>query len=262
MYLTLTLNPEMGIYQYFLYSNTVTENKMTADKKKAVVLLSGGLDSTVTIALAKDQGYELFPLSFDYGQRHDRELESAKNIAHHYEVREHKIIKIDLSQIGGSALTDKGIEVPENRDEKEIGSDIPPTYVPARNTILLSIALGYAEVIGAEAIFIGANTQDYSGYPDCRSDFFSAFSEVARLGTKAGVEGKSIEIRYPLINLTKAEIVKEGSRLNVPFHLTWSCYKGEERACGKCDSCLLRLKGFEEAGFKDPIEYAKVEEGL
>jgi 7-cyano-7-deazaguanine synthase len=223
--------------------------------KKAVVLLSGGLDSTVTLAKAKERGYELYPLSFDYGQRHDKELGSAKKIAEWYSVTEHKILKIDLAQIGGSALTDKGIAVPEKRKVEEIGEDIPITYVPARNTILLSLAIGYSEVVGAEAVFTGANAIDYSGYPDCRPEFFEAFQKVVELGTKTGVDGKLIQIKYPLINLTKAEIVKEGVRLNVPFHLTWSCYKGGEKACGKCDSCILRIKGFKEAGVEDPIEY-------
>jgi 7-cyano-7-deazaguanine synthase len=232
---------------------------MIDGKGKAVVLLSGGLDSAVTLAIAKESGYILYPISFDYGQRHVRELKSAQEIAKHYDVREHRIMKIDLSQIGGSALTDMNIPVPEKRKEKEIGSDIPVTYVPARNTILLSLALGYAEVVDADVIFIGANALDYSGYPDCRPEYFKAFSEVARLGTKAGVEGSPIEIKYPVISMTKAEIIKEGAMLSVPFHLTWSCYKGEKKACGKCDSCLLRLKGFSEAHLVDPIEY---EEGI
>lgn len=231
---------------------------MKQQMKKVVVLLSGGLDSTVTLAKAKEGGYEICPLSFDYGQRHDKELESAKKIAKWYSVTEHKILKIDLVQIGGSALTDKGIAVPEKRKVEEIGEDIPITYVPARNTILLSLAIGYAEVVGAEAVFIGANAIDYSGYPDCRPEFFEAFQKVAELGTKTGVDGKLIQIKYPLINMTKAEIVKEGIRLNVPFHLTWSCYKGGEKACGKCDSCILRLKGFKEAGVEDPIEYEEL----
>lgn len=227
--------------------------------RKAVVLLSGGLDSTVILAKAKEEVYELYPISFDYGQRHDRELESAKKIAEWYKVQEHKVLRVDLTQIGGSALTDKSIAIPEKRRIKEIGEDIPITYVPARNTILLAFAIGYAEVIGVEAVFIGANALDYSGYPDCRPEYFEAFEKVAELGTKRGVKGRPIQIRYPLINMTKAEIVKEGARLNVPFHLTWSCYKGGEKACGKCDSCILRLKGFNDAGLKDPIEYEEGE---
>ena len=223
--------------------------------KKAVVLLSGGLDSSTCMAIAKDEGYELYALSFDYGQRHSRELESAKAIAEHFGAKEHKILRIDLRQIGGSALTDDSIDVPENRDEEHMADEIPVTYVPARNTILLSFALAYAEVIGADAIYIGANALDYSGYPDCRPEYYRAFEEVARLGTKRGVEGKPIEIKYPLINMTKAEIIRTGMRLGVPYELTWSCYKGGEKACGVCDSCKLRIKGFKEAGYKDPIEY-------
>ncbi len=226
--------------------------------KKAVVLLSGGLDSTVTLAKAKKEGYEVYPLSFDYGQRHNKELESAKKIAKYFDVQEHKILKIDLTQIGGSALTDMSIAVPEERKVEKIGEDIPITYVPARNTILLAFSMGYAEVIGAEAILIGANAIDYSGYPDCRLEYFEAFQKIVELGTKTGVLGKPIQIKYPLINMTKAEIVLEGEKLNVPFHLTWSCYKGGEKACGKCDSCILRLKGFKEAGVEDPIEYEEL----
>jgi 7-cyano-7-deazaguanine synthase len=229
--------------------------KMTEEENKAVVLLSGGLDSAVTLALAKEEGFLLYPLSFDYGQRHVKELESAKRVTDHFGFSQHKIMKLDLNQIGGSALTDPKIEVPEDRDGNNIGNDIPSTYVPARNTILLSMALSYAEVIRARVIFIGANALDYSGYPDCRPEFFTAFEEVAKLGTKVGVEGNPISIRYPLIRMSKAEIVKEGARLEVPFQLTWSCYKGGEKACGRCDSCILRLKGFSEAGLKDPIDY-------
>lgn len=223
----------------------------------AVILLSGGLDSSVTLAIANKEGYELYPLSIDYGQRHAKELESAKRIAEYYEVKGHKILKIDLTQIGGSALTDKSLSVPEKKKGEEIGKDIPITYVPARNTILLSLAVGYAEVISANAVLIGANALDYSGYPDCRPEYLEAFQKVVQLGTKMGSEGKPIEIKYPLINMTKAEIIKEGVRLKVPFHLTSSCYKGGDLACGKCDSCLLRLKGFREANIKDPIEYEK-----
>jgi 7-cyano-7-deazaguanine synthase len=223
--------------------------------KKAVVLLSGGLDSTVTLAIAKEEGYKLYPLSFEYGQRHNKELESARKIVDHYALSDHKILKIDLTQIGGSALTDESIQIPENRKKEEMGEDIPTTYVPARNTILLSFAVGYAEVLGAEAVFIGANALDYSGYPDCRPEFFKAFQELARLGTKIGIEGKPIHIKYPLIDKTKAEIIREGVRLNAPLHLTWSCYKGGGKACGICDSCILRLKGFKDAGLEDPIDY-------
>ncbi len=219
---------------------------------KAVVLLSGGLDSSTVLAIALEMGYDVHALSFDYGQRHSRELESAKKIARYFNVP-HKIIKIDLRQIGGSALTDN-IEVPE-RQVEDIEKEIPITYVPARNTILLSLALGYAEVIDADAIFYGANAIDYSGYPDCRPEYVEAFERVANLGTKRGVEGKPIKIIAPIIHMTKAEIIKKGMELGVPYELTWSCYKGEKKACGKCDSCLLRLKGFMEAGYEDPLDY-------
>ena len=219
---------------------------------RAVVLLSGGLDSATTLAIAIHEGYEVHALSFDYGQRHSRELESAKKIAKYYGVP-HKIMKVDLRQIGGSALTDN-IEIPE-RELDEIKDEIPITYVPARNTILLSFALGYAEVLDADAIFYGANAIDYSGYPDCRPEYVEAFERMANLGTKKGVEGRPIKIIAPLINMSKAEIIKRGMELSVPYQLTWSCYRGGEKACGKCDSCLLRLKGFMEAGYEDPLEY-------
>ena len=222
---------------------------------KAVVLLSGGLDSTVTLAKAGEEGYEIYALSFDYGQRHEKELASAKKIAEFYKVNEHKILNIDLSKIGGSALTDPQITIPLLRDIENIGKDIPITYVPARNMIMLSFAVAYAEVVNADAVFIGANALDYSGYPDCRPEFLKAFQNAARLGTKRGVENKPVEIRYPLIDETKADIVREGARLTVPFHLTWSCYQGGERACGRCDSCTLRLRGFAEADIEDPLEY-------
>ncbi|UCF09203.1 MAG: 7-cyano-7-deazaguanine synthase QueC [Thermoplasmata archaeon] len=230
--------------------------------KKAVVLLSGGLDSTVTLAKAKEGGYEIYTLSFDYGQRHKRELASAEKIADFYDVSEHKVLRIDLPQIGGSALTDLSIDLPQERSGNQIGSDIPATYVPARNTILLSLAVAYAEVVGAEAVFIGANAIDYSGYPDCRPEFLEAFQKVTELGTKRGVEGRPVEIKYPLINSGKSGIVMEGVRLNVPLHLTWSCYRGGDAACGKCDSCILRLRGFKEAGVEDPIEYENEGEDL
>ncbi len=223
--------------------------------KKAVVLLSGGLDSSTCMAIAKKDGYELYALSFQYGQRHERELESARAIAKHFGAKEHMILRLELDRIGGSALTDESIEVPENRDEDKMAEEIPVTYVPARNTILLSYALAYAEVKDADAIYIGANALDYSGYPDCRPEYYTAFEEVARLGTKRGVEGRPIEIKYPLIDMSKADIIRTGMELGVPYELTWSCYKGGEKACGVCDSCKLRLKGFREAGYEDPIEY-------
>jgi 7-cyano-7-deazaguanine synthase len=229
--------------------------------KRAVVLLSGGLDSTITLAMAAAEGYDIYALSLDYGQRHEKELACAKKVADHYNVREHKVLYIDLPQIGGSALTDLRMAVPQKRGPTQIGDDIPITYVPARNMIMLSFAVAYAEVVGADAVFIGANALDYSGYPDCRPEFLKAFQDVARLGTKRGVEGRPVEIIYPLVSMTKAEIVKEGTRLNAPLHLTWSCYQGLEKACGRCDSCTLRLKGFREAGIEDPLEYAEGEDG-
>ena len=224
---------------------------------KCVVLLSGGLDSSTVLAIALKDGCEAHALSFDYGQRHSRELESAKKIAEYFGVK-HKIIKMDLRSIGGSALTDD-IDVP-NRDIEEIENEIPVTYVPARNTILLSYALAYAEVIDADYIYIGVNALDYSGYPDCRPEYLKAYEEMARLATKRGVEGRPIKIKAPLINMTKAEIIKTGMELGVPYELTWSCYRGGKKACGKCDSCLLRLKGFMEAGYEDPLEYEEYPE--
>ena len=215
---------------------------------KAVCLISGGMDSCVAAFVAKKEGYTIYALTFDYGQRNRREIERAKEIAKALEAKEHLIISANLRAIGGSALTDD-IEVPEK------GEGIPPTYVPARNTIFLAYALAYAEARNADAIFIGANAIDYSGYPDCRKEYIEAMQKVADVGTKRGTEGKPIKIVAPLINLSKAEIVKKGIELGVPFEKTWSCYRGKEKACGRCDSCRLRLKGFEEAGIKDPIEY-------
>ncbi|OGP51021.1 MAG: 7-cyano-7-deazaguanine synthase QueC [Deltaproteobacteria bacterium RBG_13_43_22] len=223
---------------------------------KAIVLLSGGLDSSTTLAVAKKQGYELYALTFRYGQRHQWEIEAAGRIAGHFQVTEHRIFDVDLSRFGGSALT-ADIEVPKDRDLEEIPRDIPITYVPARNTIFLSLALAWAEVLGARDIFIGVNALDYSGYPDCRPEFIEAFERTADLGTRAGVEGKKIKIHTPLIHLNKAQIIKKGLELGVDFSLTSTCYdpsfKGE--ACGKCDACLLRLKGFAEAGIRDPGKY-------
>ncbi len=224
---------------------------------RAVVLLSGGMDSATALAIALKDGFEITALSVDYGQRHKRELDSARKVAKHFGVKDHRVVSMDLTAIGGSALTDKSIRVPEQRRLEEIGQGIPPTYVPARNTILLSYALGLAEATDAKAIYIAANQIDYSGYPDCRPEFYQAFQEVARLGTKRGVEGDVIEIRTPLIAMSKADIVRKGEELGVPWALTWSCYQGEEKACGVCDSCQLRLKGFREAGVKDPIPYAR-----
>ncbi|RLF44308.1 MAG: 7-cyano-7-deazaguanine synthase QueC [Thermoplasmata archaeon] len=215
---------------------------------RAVCLLSGGMDSCVSAFVAKNEGYTIYALTFNYGQRNRREIECAKEIAKALEAKEHLIINADLRSIGGSALTGD-MEIPEK------GEGIPPTYVPARNTIFLAYALAYAEARNADAIFIGANAIDYSGYPDCRAEYIQAMQKVANIGTKRGVEGKSIKIIAPLINLSKAEIVKKGVELGAPFEKTWSCYRETEKACGRCDSCRLRLKGFKEAGIKDPIEY-------
>ena len=228
-------------------------------KNKAVVLLSGGLDSTTTLAIAQKEGFEVYALSFDYGQRHKVEIERARKIAKNFEVADHQIMTIDLRQFGGSALTDS-IDVPTNRDEKEMSAEIPITYVPARNTIFLSFCLAYAEVKIAQNIFLGVNAVDYSGYPDCRPEFIAAFETLANLATKAGVEGKEkLKIHTPLIQLRKAEIILKGFELGVDYSLTHSCYNpGEDGvSCGSCDSCLLRLKGFNDAGLEDPIEYRK-----
>ncbi|HHY26659.1 MAG TPA: 7-cyano-7-deazaguanine synthase QueC [Desulfitobacterium dehalogenans] len=221
--------------------------------KKAVVLLSGGLDSTTCMSVAHKAGYELYPLSFDYGQRHQRELDAAKAVAQYYKVKEHRIIKID--SVGGSALTDSAIQVPDYAEDGQI----PVTYVPARNILFLSYALGYGEVIGAEAIFIGISSVDYSGYPDCRPEFLQAFQKVVDVGTKAGVSGQTIEIKAPLMYLSKAETIQLAVENDAPLHSTTSCYRGGEKACGTCDSCTLRLKGFAEAGIKDPIGYKEMD---
>ena len=224
---------------------------------KAVVLLSGGLDSTTILAIAKREGFDLFALTFDYGQRHHVELDRARDIAKHFGAVDHQIIKIDLRKFGGSALTDS-IEVPTGRDQEEMVSSIPVTYVPARNTIFLSFCLAYAEIKEASDIFIGVNAIDYSGYPDCRPECITAFETLANLATKAGVEGKSkIKIHTPLIELSKAKIIQKGLELGVNYAMTHSCYNpGEEgKSCGVCDSCQLRLKGFQEAGVEDPIIY-------
>ncbi len=224
-------------------------------QKKAVVLVSGGLDSATAAAVAKSEGYELYCLSFDYGQRHKREIESARAVAQSVGAIEHRIIEIDLRAFGQSALTDD-IEVPMDRPTYEMATGIPVTYVPARNTIFLSYALGYAEVVGAWDIFIGVSQVDYSGYPDCRAEFTAAFQDMANVAIKAVVEGRGrMQIRTPLINLSKAGTIAMGLSLGVDYSLTWSCYKGGELACGRCDSCRLRLAGFEGAGVKDPIRY-------
>jgi protein ExsB len=222
--------------------------------EKAVVLLSGGLDSTTCMAVAKEHGREPYPISFDYHQRHSIELEGAKKIAAFYKVKKHLIIETNMESIGGSALTDEAIGVPEGDTSRQ---SVPVTYVPARNLIFLSYALGYAEVIGARYVYIGVNSVDYSGYPDCRPEFIRHFQAVADYSTEAASEGKRIEIVAPLQELSKADIVRLAARLAVPLELTHSCYNGREKACGICDSCKLRLQGFAEAGVADPIEYEK-----
>ena len=226
--------------------------------KSAVVLLSGGIDSTTTLAIAITEGYEAYALSFDYGQRHQIETQAARRAADSFGVRKHRIAKIDLRVFGGSALTGD-IDMPKQRSETEIADGIPVTYVPARNTIFLAYALGWAEVIQAADIFLGVNAIDYSGYPDCRPEFIEAFQTVANVGTKAGVEGRRFQIHTPLIKFSKAEIIRKAVELGVDLSLTHSCYdpSPEGFACGECDSCLLRLKGFREAGMKDPIRYVK-----
>ncbi|NHC11943.1 7-cyano-7-deazaguanine synthase QueC [Stutzerimonas degradans] len=221
-------------------------------EKRAVILLSGGLDSATVVAIARDQGYSCYTMSFDYGQRHRAELQAAERVARQLGVVEHKVIGLNLDGIGGSALTDDRIEVPELP-----GEGIPVTYVPARNTVFLSLALGWAEVLDAHDIFIGVNAIDYSGYPDCRPEFVEAFGRLANLATKAGVEGRGFRIRAPLQQLSKAQIVQEGARLGVDYAMTVSCYQADDdgRACGKCDSCRLRAAGFAAAGIADPTRY-------
>ena len=221
-------------------------------QKKAIILLSGGLDSITVLALAKQQGYICYALSFDYGQRHNAELIAAAQIAKYYQVIDHKIIKLGLGSIGGSALTDENIAVP-NKPQ----TGIPVTYVPARNTIFLSFALGWAEVLNLTDIFIGVNAVDYSGYPDCRPEFITAFQKLANLATKAGVNGNFFTIHTPLISLSKAEIIKQGIALGVDYRQTVSCYSADEQgqACGVCDACRIRITGFSEANVKDPTQY-------
>ncbi len=225
--------------------------------RKAVVLLSGGLDSATALAIARQAGFEVHALTFRYGQRHAVEVEAAKRVAHRYELKQHVIVPIDLRVFGGSALT-AAIDVPKGRSIEEMSQSIPITYVPARNTIFLSYALALAEVIEAQDLFIGVNALDYSGYPDCRPEYVQAFQRMANLATKAAVEGRQrLTIHTPLIALTKAEIIRLGLELGVDYALTSSCYdpSPDGRACGQCDSCLLRLKGFAEAGAADPVKY-------
>lgn len=224
-------------------------------KKKAVCLISGGLDSCVTAFIAKKKGYDIYALSFRYGQRHEKELLCAKKISKTLAAKNHIIFTIHLQKFGGSSLLTSSSEQIKNHSLKNIGKTIPSTYVPARNTIFLSLGLSYAEAINADAIFIGINSVDYSAYPDCRPQYIQAYQHLANLATKRGIKGKPIEIKTPLLHLTKSEIIQTGAKLNVPFVKTWSCYRGGAKACGHCDSCLLRLKGFKEAGLKDPIQY-------
>ncbi|MCX5846451.1 MAG: 7-cyano-7-deazaguanine synthase QueC [Deltaproteobacteria bacterium] len=226
--------------------------------KKAIVLSSGGIDSTTVMAIAKSEGYEIFSLSFRYGQRHFVEMDAAQRVALYLGAIKHLIIDIDLRTIGGSALTDDR-EVPKSRNESEMQQSIPITYVPARNTIFLSYALAWAEVLGVSDIFIGVNAVDYSGYPDCRPEYIAAFENMANLATKAGVEGKTlIKIRTPLIHMSKADIIRQGIELGIDYSITHSCYDplSDGKACGQCDSCLLRKKGFREAGIQDPAKYS------
>ena len=225
--------------------------------KKAVILLSGGLDSTTTLAIAQNSGFKLFGLTFRYGQRHKYEIAAAQKIAQAYNLADHKITEIDLRTFGGSALTDD-LDVPKDRNNGTMNEFIPITYVPARNTIFLSFALAWAEVLGANDIFLGVNSMDYSGYPDCRPEYIQSFANMANLATKAGIEGKqSIKIQTPLINMTKKEIIKKGLKLGVDYSFTHSCYDPENDgiSCGRCDACQIRLRGFQEAGIPDPIKY-------
>jgi 7-cyano-7-deazaguanine synthase len=222
---------------------------------KAVVLLSGGLDSTTTLAYALSQGHEVIALTISYGQRHSREIESARAVARHYNLKKHVEVEIDLSFLTSSALTSGIVEVPYRDDLEEADKSIPSTYVPARNIIMLSLAAGLSENEGGETIYIGANAVDYSGYPDCRPEFIAAYQEMLRVGTRSGVEGRPIRVEAPIIRMSKADIVRLATDLGAPLHLTWSCYRGGEFACGHCDSCLLRLKGFSDAGVPDPIPY-------
>ena len=220
--------------------------------KKAVILVSGGLDSSTVLAMAKQQGFDCYTLSFDYGQRHRSELFAAAKVSEAMQVEAHKVVSLDLGTIGGSALTDTNIDVPEYET-----TGIPVTYVPARNTVFLSIALGWAEVLGANDIFVGVNAVDYSGYPDCRPDYINAFEQMANLATKAGVEGNKLTVHAPLIDMTKGQIIQAGIKIGVDYSTTVSCYQADEEgaACGVCDSCRLRKQGFIDAGVKDPTRY-------
>jgi len=230
---------------------------MPKQPPSAVVLLSGGLDSTTCLAVARRDGFLAHALSVDYGQRHKHELDRARDLARRMGAASHRVVKVDLSAFGGSALTDRKIAVPKSRTAKAMGADIPVTYVPARNTVLLALALAHAETLGASDVYVGVNAIDYSGYPDCRPAFLRAFERLAKVATKAGVEGRPLRIHAPLLRLTKAGIVKLGTSLRVPYAHTLSCYDPVRgKACGACDACLLRRKGFEEAGLPDPTVYA------
>jgi 7-cyano-7-deazaguanine synthase len=248
---------KLNIVNAIIMSTNTQENQTSENKqKKAVILFSGGLDSTTVLAMAQAQGFDCYCLSFDYGQRHNSELAASKRIAEAAGAT-HKIVSLDLRTIGGSALT-ADIDVPDATDVEDAG--IPVTYVPARNTVFLSVALGWAEVLGANDIFVGVNAVDYSGYPDCRPQFIEAFEALANVATKAGVEGNKMSIQAPLIDLTKAEIVQTGHKLGVDYSQTVSCYQADDqgRACGKCDSCALRKQGFDDASVVDPTVYANL----
>ena len=235
----------------------MTDRARMKQRAPAVVLVSGGLDSTTTLAIAQSQGYDLYALTFQYGQRHEVELDCAHQVAGRFEVKQHVITEIDLRLFGGSALTDD-IEVPKNRENEEMGEGIPITYVPARNTIFLSFALAWAEVLPAHDIFLGVNAVDYSGYPDCRPDFVDAFERLANLATREGVEGRPIRVHAPLMKMGKAEIIETGSQLGVEYGQTRSCYdpRPDGAACGRCDACSLRLAAFAQLGMDDPAPYA------
>lgn len=238
--------------------NEILEERSKVPEKKAVVLLSGGLDSATTLAIARREGFACYALTFRYGQRHGREVDAARKVARSLGAVEHRVAEIDLRAFGGSALTDTQIQVPKDRADLGASADIPVTYVPARNTIFLSYALVWAEVLGAFDLFLGVNSTDYSGYPDCRAEFIAAFEQMANLATAAAVQGKGrYRIHTPIIDMTKAQIIRTGTELGVDYSLTHSCYDPDPqgRSCGRCDSCRLRLKGFAEARLKDPIEY-------
>lgn len=239
-------------------SKSDTSGEHPVPERKAVILLSGGLDSATTLAMARSQGFRRFALTFRYRQRHEKEVEAARRVAAHVGVSEHRVVAVDLAAFGGSALTDSTIEVPKDRPDLGNSKEIPLTYVPARNTIFLSYALAWAEVLGAFDIFIGVNSTDYSGYPDCRAEFIAAFEKTANLATAAAVEGKGrYKIHTPIIDMTKAQIILAGVDLGIDYSMTHSCYDPDfrGRSCGQCDSCRLRLRGFAEAGLKDPIDY-------